>query len=383
MQASDHRVKVGIISSLTGRFQGQGRQALAGATAWAKDTNDKGGIHLRALGKSLEVHLLHYDDESVAQIARALTERLVVEDQVDLLLGPYSSVLTLEAAKVAEKYHKVLWNHGGASDQVHARGLGWIVGILTPASQYFFGVLDLVKELDSRAQRVAILYSDRGTFPAAVADGAAAYALERGFNVVFKASYHPPVNSYVSMLDQLTDQGPHLVLGVGTIEDDLLLAQQMVQNQVKPNVVALVAAGIKQFKEVLGGSASGFMGPSQWEPTAACVPDYGPSMQQLAEGPASFCLAEGDYAMAQAYAAGLVAQKCVEDAETLDNRVLREVANQQDFTTFYGRFKLDPVSGSQIGRSVVTVQWQDGEKVVVWPKELRQKDPVYPAFGGT
>ena len=382
MRDLEDRVKVGITSSLTGRFQGQGRQALAGATAWVKDTNDKGGIHLRALGKSLLVELVHYDDESVAQTARTMTERLVVEDQVDLLLGPYSSVLTLEAAKVAEKYQVVLWNHGGASDQVHSSGLEWIVSILTPASQYLSGVLDVMKELEPGARRVAILYSDRGTFPTAVVNGAEAHARKQGFRIVFKSSYHPPLNSYLSMLDDLADKRPHLVLGVGTIEDDLLLAQQMVQLQVKPKMVALVAAGIKQFVEVLGESASGFVGPSQWEPAAAYVPDYGPSMQQLAQGPEGLRLTESDYAMAQAYAGGLVAQKCVEGGGSLDNRVMREVAHKQDFTTFYGRFKVDPVSGCQIGRTVVIVQWQDGKKIVVWPKELRQKDPIYPAFGG-
>ena len=52
--------------------------------------------------------------------------------------------------------------------------------------------------------------------------------------------------------------------------------------------------------------------------------------------------------MAQAYAAGLVAQRCVEQAGTLEDQVLRETAGKLDFSTFYGRFRIDPITGRQV-----------------------------------
>ncbi|HAI99489.1 MAG TPA: hypothetical protein DCL97_02345 [Dehalococcoidia bacterium] len=79
--------------------------------------------------------------------------------------------------------------------------------------------------------------------------------------------------------------------------------------------------------------------------------------------------------MVQAYAAGLVAQRCAEDAGTLEDAVLREVAGRLDFSTFYGRFKIDPDTGCQIGRSTVLVQWQQGRKVVIGQG---QSPMVYP-----
>jgi branched-chain amino acid transport system substrate-binding protein len=153
----------------------------------------------------------------------------------------------------------------------------------------------------------------------------------------------------------------------------------MVDWPIKAKTIALVAAGIGQFKEVLGHHAAGFVGPSQWEPGAAYVPDYGPSPQELVGRLGKFGREGGDYALAQAYASGLVARKCVEEAGTLDNGALREVAGRLDFTTFYGRFRLDPATGNQIGRSVLIVQWQDGEKVILWPKEMRRGDMIYPS----
>ena len=373
------RVTVGMVASLTGQFSGQGRQALEGAVAWAGDANDAGGIFVGKYGIKLPVHLTHYDDQSKADVARMLTEKLILDDRVGLLLGPYSSVLTLAAAPVAERYQRVLWNHGGASDQIFSQGFRWVVGILTAASKYLHGVIDLLQETDPGPRRVAILHSSRGSFSPAVASGVERYAEEQGFQIAFKGPYHPPTSDFSPLLDEIRRREPDLIIGVGRIQDDLLLGRQIVQERVRAQAIVLVAAGIHQFGEELGDQAEGFMGPSQWEPVGTYIPDYGPSAQDLADRLQAFRPGGGDYAMAQAYAAGVVAQRCVEEAGTLDNGRLRETANRLDFTTFYGRFKLDPETGSQVGRSVVIVQWQRGEKVVVWPREMREGALVYPS----
>ena len=372
-------LKVGMTASLTGQFASQGSQALEGAAAWVRDANSDGGIYVGTQSRKLSVHLTHYDDESKASVASTMTERLILDNHIDLLLGPYSSVLTLATAPIAEKTQRVLWNHGGASDQIYRQGFRWVAGILTPASRYFLGVIDLVKEIDPGARRVAVLHSSKGSFPVAVASGVESYALEQGFQIIFKRQYYPPVVDFSPLLRELEEIEPDIILGVGRIQDDLLLARQLVESQVRVKAIALVSAGIGQFKESLGSRATGFMGPSQWEPEAAYVPDYGPSAQELAKRLQLFRPGASDYAMAQAYAAGLVAQKCIEEAGTLDNCALRETAGRLDFTTFYGRFKLDPATGCQVGRSVVIVQWQDGQKVIVWPRELRQADLIYPS----
>src|SRR5262249_29043916 len=74
-----------------------------------------------------------------------------------------------------------------------------------------------------------------------------------------------------------------------------------------------------------------------------------------------------DYPMAQAYAGGLVAQRCIEIAGTLDQRALRQVASTLDFTTFYGRYRIEPRTGRQLGHRMPVIQWQGDRKVVVWP----------------
>jgi branched-chain amino acid transport system substrate-binding protein len=77
--------------------------------------------------------------------------------------------------------------------------------------------------------------------------------------------------------------------------------------------------------------------------------------------------------MAQAYAGCLVLQRCLEVTGSLDQQALRQTANHLDFTTFYGRYRIDPATGRQLGHVMPVVQWQGGTKVVVWPPEMRQQ----------
>ncbi len=388
--------------SLSGQFQVQGRQALTGLQAWARDVNALGGVWVRQLGERLTVTVRHYDDGSRRGLARRATQRLISEDRVDLLFGPYSSVLTRAAAEVANENGCLLWNQGGASDAIHQQGNPWIVGILSPASEYLAGLPLLVRQADPRASRLAIIQASTGAFPPAVSDGLEKQAVATGFELVIKREFDPAITGFSDILDAVEKTGPDLLVGVGRIQNDLLLARQIAQRGCNFGAVAVVAAPIQQFKTHLSDAAEGFLGPSQWELTAErpvsasgesgpteCRPaQYGPTGKQVLEsvgasGAASGAAAgaEVDYPLVQAYAAGLVAQRCVEEAGSLEPVALREAAAILDFSTFYGRFRIDPSTGRQTGHSPVIVQWQQGRKVVVWPPDQSQGSLIYPFPG--
>ena len=377
-------LKVGIPVSLTGQFRTQGKQALAGLQAWAEDANVAGGIFVAHFGVSLPVSVVHYDDASSPAQVREVTERLIATDHVDLLMGPYSGVLARAAARVAESHGMLLWNQGGASNNVYRRGNRWVVGILTPASEYLAGLLPMVRENDPHAATLAILRATSGEFPRAVTSGVERVAKELGFRVVLLREYDASQTEFGEIVGLVQRARPHVLVAVGRIDNDLGMARELARRSPAIGAVALAATPIQQFQAALGVEAEGFLGPSQWEPGADSPEDYGPSSQEVLES-----LERGrrgghpdpDYPMVQAYAAGLVAQRCVEAAGTLDSAALRQTAGALDFSTFYGRFKIDPATGRQIGRSVVIVQWQGGRKVVVWPPERRQAPLRYPWRG--
>ena len=379
---SSRRLKVGIPASLSGQFQVQGRQALAGLQAWARDVNGSGGLWVQELGGRLKITVRHYDDGSRSDLTRRATQRLISEDQVDLLFGPYSSVLTAASAEVAERNDCLLWNQGGASDAVYRKGYRWLVGILSPASEYLAGLPRLVRQSNPRASRLAIIRASPGAFPQAVCDGVERQALALGIELVMKREFDPAITDFADILDVAEQARPDLLLGVGRIRNDLLLAGQIAQRQYSFGAVAVVAAPIQQFQNHLAAGTEGFLGPSQWEfnarqPVEDGPPEYGPTAERVMK---SLGASETgvDYPLVQAYAAGLVAQRCIEEADRLEPQSLREAAGSLDFSTFYGRFRIDAVTGRQIGRSPFIIQWQQGRKVVVWPLAQSQGSLIYP-----
>jgi branched-chain amino acid transport system substrate-binding protein len=200
-----------------------------------------------------------------------------------------------------------------------------------------------------------------------VAAGAESYARERGFQPITVLSYGPGTADFGPIIGQLKELRPDLVLDVGRIEDDVRFAQQLAASGIEAGSVGLIATPLRLFKDALGDAAEGFLGPSQWEPGVIAAPDYGPTSGEVMRSLARTS-PNADYPMAQVYAGCLVAQRCIEEAGTLDNAALRRVAARLDFTTFYGRFIIEPATGRQIGHQMPVVQWRGGVKRVVWPR---------------
>jgi branched-chain amino acid transport system substrate-binding protein len=370
--------KAGIPVSLSGQFQVQGRQALVGLQAWAEDVNRAGGFKVGHSDAGRPVSVIYYDDASKTALARQATERLITSDHVDLLFGPYSGVLVLAASKVAEEHGRLLWNQGGASDTIYQQGFKWVVGILTPASRYLEEWLPLVRAADPKAESLAILRASTGAFSKSVTSVVERQAAQLGFKISLLREFDASIIDFNTLLDEVDQARPELLLGVGRIQNDLLLADQLARRDFGLKGVAIVATPIQQFRDDLGEAADGFVGPSQWEETGSYPTGYGPTGAAVMASLRSKGHQAVDYPMVQAYAAGLVAQRCVEEAGTLDDSTLREAAGGIDFSTFYGRFKIDPGTGCQIGRSTVLVQWQQGRKVVISPPGQRQAPMVYP-----
>ena len=208
-----------------------------------------------------------------------ITERLITDDQVDLLFGPYSAGLTTAAAEVAESHGRVIWNHGGAGDAHYARGFRKVISILTPADQYLSGAPELVRQSNPNASKLVILRIDTGAFARLVARGAETAAHELGFSTVLDLRYRPTQVSFTEIARHVAEQEPDLVVSVGRIRHDLGTARALARLPNRSNIglAVVIAAPIAGFEEALGGSADGFVGPSQWEPAFSMPnPDIGP-----------------------------------------------------------------------------------------------------------
>lgn len=372
-----HAIRIGMAVSLSGRYALLGRQALEGLECYVRDVNAAGGISLKSEGGRLPVSLVVEDDESDEGKIGGLVEKLIRQDQVDLLIGPYGSGLTLAAAEMADAFRYVLWNHSGSSDEIFECNLSSVVGILTPASLYLCAVLDMIKALDPSAKRVA-LFSAKTGFAADMAAGALAWIQREGFTLTVHQSYRSGIEDFRPLLGPVKDDPPDIFLSVGRVEDDILLGSQL--RELKPRVKAagLVVAAISRFKAALRERADGFLAPSQWEPQVRYTVDCGPSEDEFLSHYLKSATVPIDYPAAQGYAAGLVAQRCVEEVGSLDQKALREAAGRLRFTTFYGPYAIEPQTGRQTAHPMLVIQWQKGRKEIVWPREVAEAQPVYP-----
>lgn len=373
------KIRFGTVLSLTGRYSIQAKETYQGLNLWVKNVNKAGGISIKNRGKRrLVVEIRCYDDESSAEKCRRFMEKLILDDDVDIIIGPYSSGHTLAVGPIAEKYKRILWNHGGSSDEIFGKGFTYIVSAITPASRYLTGIIDIVRELDKEASGVAIFQAEGSGFSANVTEGARKYAEERGFQISI-LKYTSAADELPGLLTDIKKQTPDIILGAGRAEDDILLARLIVEQGIKAKAVGVIAAGINTFRDLLGKKADGFLGPSQWEPGIRIKPDFGPTPYDFLIQFKDAYGYEPSYPAAQGYNIGLIVQKCLEESEALNYKALRDTAYRIELKTFYGNYKIDPATGNQIGHSMVTVQWHKGRKLIVHPKEMAESQPLYPS----
>ncbi len=374
---SQQALTLGIAVSLSGRYALLGRQVLEGLECYVRDVNAAGGIVLKREGKPLPVSLVVEDDNSDENKIRNLVEKLIRQDKVDLLIGPYGSGLTLAAAEIAETLQYVLWNHSGSSDEIFECNLSSVVGILTPASLYLCAILDLIKSLDPTVRRVA-LFSAKTGFAADMAAGAVNWLKREGFLLTTHQTYRSGIEDFRPLLSPIKDDPPDVFLSVGRVEDDILLAQQLRQLKPKIKAAGLVVAAISRFKAILHEQADGFFAPSQWEPQVRYQVDCGPTEVGFLTHYLKSATVPIDYPAAQGYIAGVIAQCCVEAVGGLDQKALREAASRLRCTTFYGPYAIEAQTGRQTAHPMLVTQWQKGKKEIVWPCEVAEVQPWYP-----
>ena len=374
------KIVIGHPVCISGKYAEAGEQALGGTKAIVKWVNEVyGGVEVAGVRVPLEY--LYYDTGSKAEMVTSIMERLVEVDNVDFIMAPYSSGLTLAGAPVAERYSILYMDHGGASDRIFEQGYKYIVQTIGPATRYHVGTLDLISSVAPGAKTVALAYED-SEFARMTLQGAKQHAARLGFEIVFERTYPAGVTDLTALLSDLKATEPQIVIGGGHYEDGVLFSRQMADLNVNVRVLSLVAsATLPAYYEALGATAEGVMGPSHWEygviysaETAETVGlDWiGPGQDEFV---ALFQEVLGkemipDYHAAEAGAAVLALVKAIEIADSVDSDEVRAAHTDLEFMSFYGTWDIDE-TGLQVGHTMVLIQWQNGRRVIVWPPQAK------------
>jgi branched-chain amino acid transport system substrate-binding protein len=331
-----------VVTPLTGplaRFGRDGAQALA---LWA--------TRVAVPSVHLEVKDAH------PNAAEAM--RVAVADQPDIVFGPYGSGPAVAAVRATRR---LVWNHGGATTR-----LGWAstpnaVNVPAPATVYHHGAVQAIHGAGGSVADVAILHS-RTRFGRDVGQGAAAEASRLGWAVRTAAFRRGEAAAPARTLPSA-----EVMVLAGGWEDELAAARVLLPRPWR--AAAMVAAGEEGLLTPLGAAREGLLGPAQWLATAASEPALGPPAAWFVEAFRTRTGHDPSYPAAQAFAAGLVAAHCLSLAGGSDDAAVRDAALATDTTTMFGRFRLDPVTGLQAGHRMLTVQWQNGVRRVVWPPQ--------------
>src|SRR2546428_7360830 len=183
-------IKIGASLSLTGTYAKPGTYQKEGYEVCADELNGKGGL----LGRKVE--FVMYDDQSSTQTAQRLYEKLITEDKVDAVMGPYSSGITESVAGISEKYKKVMVSPLAATTSIFRQGRKHIFMVISPAEFYLEGLVDMGAK---RGLKTIAIVNEDTLFPKATVVGTEELAKKRGLQVVLRESY-PKGNTDVSAL---------------------------------------------------------------------------------------------------------------------------------------------------------------------------------------
>ncbi len=137
-------ITLGAAVSATGKYSTNGKHTTNGYNLAVERVNEKGGVTVD--GKSYKLEIIYYDDESTPARGAQLAERLINQDGIKFMLGPYSSGLTKAIAPVTEKYGIPMVEGNGASRAIFAQGYKYVFGVLSTSEQYLSSAIDLAAE---------------------------------------------------------------------------------------------------------------------------------------------------------------------------------------------------------------------------------------------
>jgi len=368
-QTENPPIKIGVAVSLTGALSRNGMDQKMGYELWQEKINKSGGL----LGRKVE--LVIYDDRSDPMTGARLYEKLITDDKVDLLMGPYGSSVTAAVSTVTEKYKMVLIAPGASSNEIWERGYKYVFQIITPSRYILRSALEIAKV--NGYNNIAVANAD-SAFSGNSAKGTLEIIEELGLNLVTHEEYPLEVKDLSSLILKIKSAEPDVVISISYLPDATLFVRQAKDANLTPKLFQFAGTGpsLPDFCKALGEDANGMVGTSQWEPGVT----YSGSQEFVDSFNKKFPEASVSYSTASGYAACEILGIAVEEVQSLDQEDIREAVLALDIVTPFGRFKVDP-EGNQIGHATVLVQVQDGERVVVWPEEVAEKEIILPFQG--
>lgn len=369
-------IKFGAALSLTGKLAKEGNLVKNGYELWKETVNKRGGIKID--NKYYKVDIKYYDDESDPNRAAKLVEKLITEDGIKLILGPYGSESVFSTSAITEKYGALMVQGGAAADKLYTRGFKNLFGIYTVATEYMDDTLKMLANKTPKPSTVAIVYSN-DLFSTQVAQGAKASAQKYGYKVVYYKDYPKGTQDLSTVIVEIKAKNPDILIGCGHFQDTIVIVKQSKDYKLNPKAIAFsVGPTLPDFVEALKADAEYIFGSSQWTPTLKYKdPVFGSNANFVKAFKAKFGV-EPNYHAAGGAAAAVIFQRAIEKAGTFtDINRIRQALLSFNEETLFGKIRFDR-TGKVVGKGMPVIQILKGKQRTVYPENVAETKPVYP-----
>ncbi|UBV44440.1 ABC transporter substrate-binding protein (plasmid) [Deinococcus taeanensis] len=353
-------IKIGAITSVTGRFAEFGKMQLAGFKVGVAEVNRKGGIGGR------KIELVIEDNASDVNKGLAAAERLV-NAGVPLVINEYSSSLVKAQAQylARQKVPNLVVTSSG--DDITQPGSEYTFRLNQPATEYARVILSIFR--DKKFKTMAVI-AGTGAFEKSVADAAQTLAKQYGITIVEDQRYDKGLTDFRPVLNRIKAKNPDGLLMVSYAEDSVALMRQAREVGVKPRLFAGGAAGfaLPEFIKDSGSAAENVITATAWIPQLRY-----PGVQKLnVELKKALGGADPSYHAAQAYAGVIVAAEAISRAGSTDREKVKAALNSLNMQTAFGPIQFKDFDGfrNQNPLAMVAQQVQGGKFVPVYPKSV-------------
>lgn len=377
--AFDDVIKIGAAVSLTGKMAYEGKMVKQGYEVWENWVNNHGGI--TAGGKTYGVEIIYYDDESDPVRGARLTERLITEDKVHFLGGPFSSSITFATSAIGEKYGIITIAPEANAVNIYERGYKYIFSVLPPAPMLMVPIAYMMDEmLEPKPQTVAIIVAN-DLFPLSCAEGFRDICEELGFDVVLFEKYPAGATDISALLTKVKNLNPDVLGVAGYTADSLMTIRQCKELDFNPKLYAFsVGVNIPAFLDELGADANYAVEGQWWLPgmkgqdsVFGTTADYVKACKDL--------LGEdfrAQYWSASSSAAGTLLQLAIEKADSIETDKVRDALASLDVELATWPAITFNEKGQNIRWEHPVNQVQDGKFVIVYPQVDQENAPIYP-----
>lgn len=368
--AEPREIRIGTTVSATGKFATEVGPFKKLLEAWAEKINAQGGLCLKKSNARLPVRMVVYDDQSDEATARRFYQRLITEDKVHFLLGPYSSSLTFAVSSVSENQRIPMLAVCANSPKIYQRGYRYLTGLLDEAPRYTYRYWEMLQ-----AERMAGTVSfiiEESLHPLSVYEGAKVMAAKAGIKILSADIIPPETRDFTAVLNKLQKLDPDIIFCSANIPLASLFLRQAREFRVSPREFHVTHhSGV--FKKYLGKDAEGVTGQSYWVPEMKGI-----SASRFLEIMTKARIELDDYPWAPAYLMALeIVEQTFGQAGSLDPDRIMETLKTKTFETLGGPNRFADTGLGQI--NTYPSQIQGGRYQILWPKEKATGAHQYPS----